>query len=394
MKINDLIKEQQISEKPMGALANIGNKIASTFGSGTAAGKLETGKVANDLKKQFDVYLGKTGQQADPQTIIDFLSAMGLPTDAVNTSSTGPAVDMKTALNIGNKNDEPMAYAKNTPKEPEFDADQPVNTAAAKTEPTMGSPKTDYDIPAYQRKGVADPVTQPMDRNKFNQANLAAELRKRQAARKAEPSSSNTGFKGYVAQAAKKGLRAGMYDSVSYESLKHELFLTEALSKSDIDKIFLATAQLMARQGATAPTAAASAATPGIGSKIAGVAKSTARGVASAAGAAGGAAKDSWNKYADPKWTVGGNDKPFRSGTSYQTDPGEKTGTLNMNQLSSMLPNVDKQALLAAVNKILRGDQINQQHLSVLGVAFSEIIKADPQDTVKIMNTLKRVSVK
>jgi hypothetical protein len=392
MKINDLIKEQQLSEKPMGALAGIGNKIASTFGSGTAAGKLETGKVANDLKKQFDVYLGKTGQQADPQTIIDFLSAMGLPTDAVNTSSTGPAVDMKTALNIGNKNNEPMAYAKNTPKEPEFDADQPVNTDAAKTEPTMGSPKTDYDIPAYQRKGVADPVTQPMDRNKFNQANLAAKLRKLQAARKAEPADSNSGFKGYVA--ANKELKAGMYDSVSYESLKHELFLTEALSKSDIDKIFLATAQLMARQGATAPTAAAGAATPGIGSKLAGVAKSTARGAASAAGALGGAAKDSWNKYADPKWALpGGEDKPFRSGTSYQTDPGEKTGTLNMNQLSSMLPNVDKQALLAAVNKILRGDQINQQQLSVLGVAFSEIIKANPQDTVKIMNTLKRVSV-
>ena len=373
MKINDLIVEQKLDEKPMGALAGIGNKIASKFGSGKAAGKLDTGKMANDLRKQFDVYLGKTGQQADAQVIIDFLSSMGLPTDAVNSQSAAgaklqPAKDMKSTLGIGNKTNQPMATL--NPKDPTLAADPKAAPAAGPTsDPAMG---VDYDTPTYQRKGVADPVTQPMDRNKFNQSALKARLKAGAGAGKVK-----SGFAAYKAAAAAKNLKAGMYDSVSYEDLREELFLTEALSNSEVDKIFLSTAQLMAKQGMSSsgsPQSTQQSAAPsgggGVGSTVAGLGKSFIQGFKNTDGQKGQAG--SFNKT--------------------QSQNQDFAGSLNYNQLAKLLPNTDQSTLVRALRLVIGGGKLNQQQLGVLGVAMTDIVKADAQTTTKIMQTLKRIS--
>lgn len=388
MKITDLIVEQKLDEKPMGTLSGIGNKIASKFGSGKAMGKLDTGKIANDLKKQFDIYLGKTGQQADAQVIIDFLSSMGLPTDAVNansanaTSTTAPAKDMKTTLGIGKNAGQPMATP-NQPKrvDPTLDPNAPL---AAPNQPKRVDPTldpaagdtTNYDIPTFQRKGMAPPETQPMDKNKFNQSALKARLKAGAGAGKVK-----TGFGAYKAAAAAKGLKAGMYDSVSYEDLRQELFLTEALSGSQVDKIFLATAQLMAKQGftggadaSTAGSGAAgssNAAAPGPGNNPQSLAKSFLQGYKNTDGGQKGQA-GSFNKTQDPNQDFAGN--------------------LNFNQLAKLLPNTDQQSLIRALRLVISGGKLNQQQLGVLGVAMTDIVKADAQTTTKIMQTLKRVS--
>jgi hypothetical protein len=383
MKITDLIVEQQLDEKPMGALSSIGNKIASKFGSGKAMGKLDTGKIANDLRKQFDVYLGKTGQQADAQVIIDFLSSMGLPTDAVNASSaaatttTAPAKDMKSTLGIGKNAGQPMATP-NQPKrvDPTLDPSAPMPAASSPNDPAAGD-TTNYDIPTFQRKGMAPPVTQPLDRNKISQTALKNRLKAGGGAGKVK-----TGFGAYKASAAAKGLKAGMYDSVSYDDLRQELFLTEALSGGQIDKIFLATAQLMAKQGFTggtnaaapsgaAPSGASNTAAPGPGSNPQSLAKSFLQGYKDTPGGQKGQAS-SFNKTQDPNQDFAGN--------------------LNFNQLTKLLPNTDQQTLIRALRTVIGGGKLNQQQLGVLGVAMTDIVKADAQTTTKIMQTLKRIS--
>lgn len=377
MKITDLIVEQKLDEKPMGALAGLGNKLASKFGSGKAMGKLDTGKIANDLKKQFDVYLGKTGQQADAQVIIDFLSSMGLPTDAVNATSaaaptTAPAKDMKSTLGIGKNAGKPMATPNNTRVDPTMDPNAPMPAASGTAEPAAGD-TTNYDIPTFQRKGMAAPTTAPMDRNKFNQTALKARLKAGSGAGKVK-----TGFGAYKAAAAAKGLKAGMYDSVSYEDLRQELFLTEALSGGQIDKIFLATAQLMAKQGFTggadtsaAPSSASTSAAPGPGNNPQSLAKSFLQGYKDTASGQKGQA-GSFNKTQDANQDFAGN--------------------LNFNQLAKLLPNTDQQSLIRALRLVIGGGKLNQQQLGVLGVAMTDIVKADAQTTTKIMQTLKRVS--
>ena len=82
MKITDLLVEnkKQVDEAPMGFLKTMGNKVAGAFGSGQAKGRLETGNIANQLKKEFDVYLGKTGDQPTGDMVVAFLKSKGYPT--------------------------------------------------------------------------------------------------------------------------------------------------------------------------------------------------------------------------------------------------------------------------------------------------------------------------
>jgi len=387
MKITDLIVEQKLDEKPMGALAGLGNKIASKFGSGKATGKLDTGKIANDLRKQFDIYLGKTGEPAEPQAIIDFLSSMGLPTDAVNANSAAapaiaPAKDMKSTLGIGKNAGQPMATPNNTRIDPTMDPIEPktgtANPAASNTAAPAAGDTTDYDIPTFQRKGMAAPVTQPMDKNKFNQAALKSRLKAGSGAGKVK-----TGFGAYKAAAAAKGLKAGMYDSVSYDDLKQELFLTEALSGSQIDKIFLATAQLMAKQGITGSNAAA-----GAGASNAAAPAGTSNTASSGSGSQS-LAKSFLQGYKD---TPGGEKGQAGSFNKTQDPNQDFAGNLNFNQLAKLLPNTDQQTLIRALRLVISGGKLNQQQLGVLGVAMTDIVKADAQTTTKIMQTLKRVS--
>lgn len=84
MRINDLLLEgeERLDEKPMGFLSKVGNKIASPF-SDKAKGRLEAGTEANWLMSQFKKHLGATGQEAEPQVVVDFLKKNGYPTGAV-----------------------------------------------------------------------------------------------------------------------------------------------------------------------------------------------------------------------------------------------------------------------------------------------------------------------
>jgi hypothetical protein len=233
----------------------------------------------------------------------------------------------------------------------------------------------DYDTPTYQRKGMADPVTQPMDKNKFNQAALKARLKAGSGAGKVK-----SGFGAYKAAAAAKGLKAGMYDSVSYESLKHELFLTEALSNSEVDKIFLATAQLMAKQGMTGSGSANSQQQTGAAQQQPNAAS------------AGDTGQSLGKSFLQGFKNTDGQKGQAGAFNKTQSQDQDFAGNLNFNQLTKLLPNTDQQSLIRALKLVISGGKLNQQQLGVLGVAMTDIVKADPQTTTKIMQTLKRIS--
>jgi hypothetical protein len=185
MKVFDILKEEKsLNEAPMGALGSIGNKIASKFGSQKAVGRLETGNLANQLKKEFDAYLGKTGLEADQETILNFLKQKGYPTkkaSAIGTpaSSTAPqgpgeapAQDNATAPQASTST--PAKTAKpRAPKPTEAEkatqaiaanrkAKQDIAGKSARDSMTPAPTQSpaaqpDYDTPAWQRKGKAAP---------------------------------------------------------------------------------------------------------------------------------------------------------------------------------------------------------------------------------------------
>ena len=55
MKLHELLVEgkKQVDEAPMGTLSGLANKAMAKLGSGKAAGKVDTGTVANQLKQEF-----------------------------------------------------------------------------------------------------------------------------------------------------------------------------------------------------------------------------------------------------------------------------------------------------------------------------------------------------
>lgn len=87
MKLYEILTEnkKQVSEAPMSGLSALGNKAMAKFGSGKAQGKLDTGKIANQLHQEFQIYLGKTGREATKDAVVNFLSTKGYPTQGAAT---------------------------------------------------------------------------------------------------------------------------------------------------------------------------------------------------------------------------------------------------------------------------------------------------------------------
>ena len=122
MKPNDFLTRKKLDEAmPMSAMSKLGQTIASklpTFAPQTAAqasGKLETGKIANQLMIDFKKYLGQTGQKSTKTSLLHFLNSQGYPTDKV-----GKSLDSTTNVSSPTKPDvaspAPSASPNATPK--------------------------------------------------------------------------------------------------------------------------------------------------------------------------------------------------------------------------------------------------------------------------------------
>jgi len=77
MRLNEILIEQQLDEKPMGFLSKWANKLTPT---NAATGRLQSGKEANELKKEFQIFLGQSRQKAEPEVVIKWLATKGYPT--------------------------------------------------------------------------------------------------------------------------------------------------------------------------------------------------------------------------------------------------------------------------------------------------------------------------
>lgn len=111
MKITEIavLNESSVQEAPQGMLKRAGLGIMKKFGSAGAAGKLETGKIANQLKKAYQQHLGKTGRPSSAEELMSFLQSMGYPTQGVEKLSkqlTAPK-DQAPKGPLANKDDGP-----------------------------------------------------------------------------------------------------------------------------------------------------------------------------------------------------------------------------------------------------------------------------------------------
>ena len=147
MKINDLLKENNVTEAPLGAFATAGNTIRSMLpgksGRGIAQGKLQAGDVANKLYSEFYRNMASQGKEKDftADDIEQFLQSKNYPTakaldvlkgagGAGPSATTPPASTPTTPANStaasGNRIDPTMDPVDNTtaqPAAPDADTD-------------------------------------------------------------------------------------------------------------------------------------------------------------------------------------------------------------------------------------------------------------------------------
>jgi len=111
MKINEfaVLNESQVKEAPQGILKRTGLGIAKAFGSDKAAGKLETGKMANLIKKAFNKHLGSSGRESNAEELIKFLKINKYPTAGVEKMAQDMANKEKAKQQAKTMQKGPMA---------------------------------------------------------------------------------------------------------------------------------------------------------------------------------------------------------------------------------------------------------------------------------------------
>jgi hypothetical protein len=147
----------------MGLLKTIGNKAAAAFGSGQAQGRLESGELANQLRKEYDIWLGKTGDPVGAESIKEFLKSQGLPTAAAEKAMGAPPKPGMLDKAAGAVKDIAKAGVQGAKDATAEKPKTPAGQADVKKEPTLSPPAT--TTPAAKQP-AADATAQPQTTDK------------------------------------------------------------------------------------------------------------------------------------------------------------------------------------------------------------------------------------
>jgi hypothetical protein len=236
MRIQDLLIEskQDITEAPVGLLKKAGLGIKKVFGSGKAAGELDTGNVANQLKKDYMMMLGKTGQEPEAASVITFLKSKGYPTASAGSAlGIAPSIKQAKQAKSSGSNQKQLAPNPPDPKGGVGAFDQITKQLTTPAEKPAVVPADSAVAPSRSGGKVKGQVSQ-----------TANAIRKRQARavkkRTTHPADDN------------KNIQLGN------ESIDYDIF--EAITDQQLDMAFLKAAQEKAKTGSAVPAATTSAA--------------------------------------------------------------------------------------------------------------------------------------
>lgn len=429
MRINDLIVESKnkVDEAPMGALGRIGNKLATktsaiapTFAA-RATGKLETGKTANELRRLYDIYLGKTNQETSSESLLAFLKSRGYPTSGVEQMLKGPqgpgtdpgqtankaAADSPAPqgridptmdeppvdANNDGKPDTPAADTNNDGKPDELDrikslagvpdADTKPNFSQGNYGSTTTNAPTGIPNPsAGQLPGASAAANPKADTDKDGTPDVTDTDDNNDGKPDAPAGSKALGPKGREtlgrlgkAKQGRENPGQGTLDLNSIDNIGNSI-IEGAIDDATVDKALL--------------RVVADAEKMGMGQELGdpdgpqGPLKAQAGGGQQSAG---GKQQGMVSKFAQ------GFAQGMQGQTGGAADQGEKQGSLNFQQVGALLPGIDQNQLRMALSTALKGGDLNRNMINTLSQAMVEIVKMDPKQTTAIMNQLKKVSV-
>lgn len=256
MKINDLLKENNVNEAPLGAFATAGNAIRSVLpgksGRNIAQGKLQAGDVANKLYSEFYRTMASQGKEKDftADDIEQFLQTKSYPTakalavlkgagGAGPSATTPPAATPTTPANstaaatpTATPASAPAASTATTPA-----ASTPTTASGDRIDPTMDPVDTTTAQPAAPD---ADTDNSKAGASAFDK--MAGNLDK--MGDKPDVTTSAPGTKGGLGPQGRETLsRLGRQKQDRENPGQGSLPLGEALDKNIVAKAFSAAAQ-------------------------------------------------------------------------------------------------------------------------------------------------------
>jgi len=405
MRINDILIESQVKEAPQGMLKRAGLGIMSKFGSDKAAGKLDTGAIANALMRDFNRFLGATKLEPDADAVLRFLQSKGYPSDgakmvldkeanaaAGNRAPTGPMGGgimgkMKGAAgSLGNR-------LKANPEQPQDrieptgddDATATAQPSASQAQPTTAAQPTTKPS-ASQTQTPAQQNTNKIDK-KARQAAGNPAMATQQAAADAQnkPGWAQTADDKIRIQAA-KGVNANAAGSfkagaakIRSKGLNMSMYTEEALPQATLDKAFMQAAHDAAKMGYGLDPNTGNITGQG------GAAQGPMGGGDQGAAQGGGGA---WDNF---KQGFAGGLTGQQAGDASGGGQSGVQGSLNVNALSQLMPSVNPAQLKMAVSTVKSGGQLSRTHQATLSAAMVDLMRADPATTQKAFTLLKRI---
>ena len=430
MRLNQLDSNADVFEAPQGMIKRVVLRTKAFVGSDLAKGQLQTGGIANQLKKEYMTLVGrqagKTGTtKPTSDTLIQFLASKGIDSKEVASiidkelqaaapPAQEPANDQPPADAVKN---EPAAQTSTDPNNPLKPGNNTANMKQASLDlDNPNSPQGDLfknnPIPSMAPKTPA--VKKPAGRTQGG-GKVAGKLSQtpgaiaKRNARAKKPNSQLQLMSMYSEEAQRyrknfEKINWDLKEDQEYFNALEFMGVMEAeISDKIVDKILTRFAVDMdepkqAQAKDTQPGQADTATEPdasaqgkpqqdasnadnttqkkgggflkGVGKAIGGVTKKAVSGV-----------------------TTGLGDNPETAQGSKIFDPDEENktmqGNLNYQNISKQFPGIDPTMLRRSMSKGLNGQGLTKVENETMAQAMVQLLKKDPQQTVKVMNLFK-----
>ena len=425
MKLDQLDNSIELYEAPQGMFKRAGLGVKSKLGftkdmRDVATGQLQAGDVANDLKREYMKFVGRTantyGNKPTTDSLVAFLQAKGLDsrkyaniidkdlqTEPDQTPTTEPdqtpttEPDQKTQGSNTNTNTNNNNVTVNVPPadavkkaQSSTDANNPLkpgNNPVSMNTNTSGAEKTATTAATSSIPSMAPkkPGVRPQGGGKVKGqlSQTPDAIRKRNARAKKGDQLQLASIYSEESQRYRKNFEKINWDLKEdqdyFNALKFMGVMEAQLDTKMVDKIMNLAADELETGQQLAPKKQ---------EKEPGVVKKAADATAQAGGGILGKFTQGLSKG------LSGDQDSMDTGKIFDKDQdqGDTTiqGNLNYQNISKQFPGIDPTVLRRSMSKSLQGQGLTKAEHEVMSAAMTELLKKDPQQTVKVMNLFKQ----
>ena len=403
MKLNQLENIEHLDEAPQGFLKRTALRARSAFGGdggASAKGQLQTGEIANKLKSEYMQFVGRTaakyGTKPTTQTLLAFLNKKG-----IDTREIAGMIDKELQALAPQKQNQPQAEPEKI--EPEVGSNSELDKLKPQSSTDDNNPlamnkKDDVDINVpvtMKRKKTGGKVA---GQDSMTKSAIYQRNRRKKSGDQLELLSMYS----EESQRYRKNFERIDWtlkeDSEYFGALKFMGVFEAVIPTKVLDKVLSQVAVNVDIDdlGGMKPSDDPVNAEPDSGDDTqAGADGSQQKKDGGLLKGIGKAVGGIFNKATDGvKSGLGDNPEDKQGSKIFDPDEDETVGSLNYQNIAKEFPGIDAPTLRRGMSKSLQGQELTKIEHETMSAAMTELLKKNPQDTVKVMNLFKQTRSK